>query len=168
MRLGNSNAVYGVGLVSIFALAVILLLTSGLRAQGGLSEWQRGRLEGTWRVQVTVRDCQTGAALRAFPAVFIFAKGGTLTATTAGQSPALFTPNLGVWEHTGGNTYSGVSEAFVFSPAGVWIQTHRLTRAIDLGDDANEFTDTVKLEIFGTAGNLIATGCATSAASRFE
>ena len=168
MRAGDLKAVYGVVLVLVFALVVVLLITSGLRAQGGESEWQRGRLEGTWRVQLTVRDCQTGAALRAFPAVFIFAKGGTLTATTAGQSPALFTPNLGVWRYTGGNTYSAVSEAFVFSPTGVWIQTHRLTRAIELSDDANEFTDTVKLEIFGTTGNLIATGCATSAARRFE
>jgi hypothetical protein len=33
-------------------------------------------LEGTWRVQVTVRDCQTDEALRTFPALFIFAKGG--------------------------------------------------------------------------------------------
>lgn len=108
MRVGNLKAVYGVVLLSVFALAVVLLLTSGLRAQGGDSEWQRARLERTWRVQLTARDCQTGAALRAFPAVFIFAKGGTLTATTAGQSPAPFTPNLGVWRHTGGNTYSAV------------------------------------------------------------
>jgi hypothetical protein len=61
-----------------------------------------------------------------------------------------------------------VSEAFVFSPAGAWIQTHRLTRAIELGSDANEFTDTVTLEIFDTNRNLIATGCGTSAGRRFE
>jgi hypothetical protein len=39
---------------------------------------------------------------------------------------------------------------------------------IELGDDANEFTDTVALQIFDTNGNLIVTGCATSVASRFE
>jgi hypothetical protein len=61
-----------------------------------------------------------------------------------------------------------VSEAFIFSPAGAWIQTHRLTRTIEIGDDANKFTDIVALEIFDTNGNLIATGCATSVASRFE
>jgi len=87
---------------------------------------------------------------------------------TAGQPPAVTTPGLGVWQKTGDHTYSAVSEAFVFSSAGAWIQTHRLTRAIEIGNDADEFTDTVKLEIFDTTGNLIGTGCATSVASRLE
>jgi len=125
-------------------------------------------LEGTWRVQVTVSDCETGAVLRTLRALFAFAKGGTVTNTTAGQSPALFTPGLGVWRHTEGHNYSAVSEAFVFSPAGDWIQTHRLTRAIEISNNADEFTDTLKLEIFDTSGNLIGMGCGTSIATRFK
>ena len=155
------------GGTAALVLAGMLVLASGLKARAQ-SESQAGRIEGTWRVQLTVRNCQTGEPLRSFPALFIFGPGGTLTATTAGQSPALFTPNLGVWGHTGGSTYSAVSEAFVFSPAGAWIQTHRLTRAIELSSDANEFTDTIALEIFDTNRNLIATGCGTSAGRRFE
>jgi hypothetical protein len=73
---------------------------------------------------------------------------------------------LGVWRHVQGQTYSAVSEAFVFSPGGVWIQTHRLTRVITV--DGDEFTDKVALEIFDTSGNLIVTGCATSLATRFK
>jgi hypothetical protein len=125
-------------------------------------------LEGTWRVQVTVRNCQTGEAQRTFPALFTFAKGGTLSATTAGQPPALSTTTLGVWRHKDDHTYSAVSESFIFSPAGVWTQTHRLTRVIEIGNDADEFTDTIALEIFDTNGNLIVTGCGTSVASRFK
>jgi hypothetical protein len=146
-------------------LAGVLVLGSGLTAR---AQSEDAGLKGTWRLQVTVRDCQTGQALRTFPALFAFAKGGTLTATTAGQLPSLSTPALGVWRHTDGHTYSAVSEAFVFSPAGAWTQTHRLTRVIEIGNDANEFTDTVALQIFDTNGNLIVTGCATSVASRFE
>jgi hypothetical protein len=160
-----------VGLAAVLALTAMLSSQLGLSARAAQSEESESHakgLQGTWRVQLTVRDCQTNAALRTFPAVFTFAKGGTLTATTAGQSPALFTPNLGVWEHTRGNTYSAVSEAFVFSPVGVWIQTHRLTRAIELDRDADEFTDTVTLEIFDTNHNLIVTGCGTSAGRRFD
>ena len=163
----NLKRLVASGGTAALVLAGILALGSGLKARAQ-SESQAGPLEGTWRVQLTVRDCQTGAALRTFPALFTFGKGGTLTATTAGQSPALFTPNLGVWGHTGGNTYSAVSEAFVFSPAGAWIQTHRLTRAIELSSDANEFTDTVAVEIFDTNRNLLVTGCGTSAGRRFE
>lgn len=164
----NLKRIAASGATAALVLAGMLLaLGSGLNA-GAQSESQAGRIEGTWRVQLTVRDCQTGAALRTFPALFIFGNGGTLSFTTAGQPPALSTPGVGVWRHTGGNNYSAVSETFVFSPAGVWIQTHRLTRAIEVSSDANEFTDTVALQIVDTNGNLIATGCGTSAGRRFE
>jgi hypothetical protein len=147
----------------------MLVLGSGLtaKAQSEDADSHNG-LEGTWRVQVTVRDCQTGQALRTFPARFTFAEGGTLTVTTAGQPPSLSTPGLGVWRHTDGHTYGAVSEAFVFSSTGTWTQTHKLTRVIEIGDDGNEFTDTIALEIFDTNGNLIVTGCGTSVASRLE
>ena len=150
-------------------LAGMLVLGSGLTARAQSQDaGSHNGLEGAWRLQVTVRDCQSGQALRTFPAMFTFAKGGTLSVTTAGQLPSLSTPGLGVWRHTDGHTYSAVSEAFVFSPAGAWTQTHRLTRVIEISNDANEFTDTVALQIFDTNGNLIVTGCATSVASRFE
>jgi hypothetical protein len=155
-------------LVPVFALAVMLLLTtSGLGAQEGNSVSQAGPLEGMWRVQLTVRDCQTGAVQRTFPALFAFAKGGILTYTTAGQPPAVATPGYGIWGHTGGHSYRAVTEAFIFNPAGSWIQTHRLTREIELKKAADEFTDTTQLEIFDTSGNLIVTGCATSVGRRF-
>jgi hypothetical protein len=157
-----------VNLVSAFALAVVLLATSGLGAQEGNSGSQAGPIEGMWRVQLTVRDCSTGAVQRTFPSLFAFAKGGILTYTTAGLPQALATPGYGIWRHTGGHNYSAVTEAFIFNAAGVWIQTHRLTRAIELEKDADEFTDTTKLEIFDTSGNLIVTGCATSVGRRFE
>jgi hypothetical protein len=150
-------------------LAGMLVLGFVLPARAQLLDaGSRRGLQGTWRVQVTVRDCQTGAAQRAFPAVFAFAKGGTLTVTTAGQPPSLNTTGLGVWRHTDGHNYSAVFETFVFSPAGAWIQTHRLTRTIEVSDDADEFTDTIALEIFDTNGNLIVTGCGTSIASRLK
>jgi hypothetical protein len=157
------------GKTAAMVLAGMLVLGSGLtaRSQSQDAESHNG-LEGTWRLQVTVRDCQTGQALRTFPAMFTFAKGGTLSVTTAGQLPSLSTTGLGVWRHTDGHTYSAVSEAFIFSSAGAWTQTHRLTRVIEIANDAQEFTDTVALQIFDTNGNLIVTGCATSVASRFE
>ena len=169
MTLKNLMRLAAYGGITALVLAVMLILGPGsaIRAQSE-DAGSHKRLEGVWRFQVTVRNCQTGEPLRTFPALFTFAKGGTLTVTTAGQFPALSTPGLGVWRHTDGDTYSAVFEAFVFSPAGAWIQTHRITHSIEVGDDADELTDTVKLEIFDTTGNLIATGCATSAARRFE
>jgi len=165
----NSKRFVASGRAAVWVLAGMLFLGSGLtaRAQAEGDNSQRG-LEGAWRLQLTVRDCNTGQALRTFPVVFTFAKGGTATAITAGQLPSLFTPGLGAWRHAQGHSYSAVTDAFVFSPAGVWIQTHRLTRAIEVSTDGDAFTDTVALEIFDTNGNVIGTGCATSVASRLE
>ena len=150
-------------------LAGVLVLGSGLTATAqSLNAASPNGLEGTWRVQLTVSDCQTGQVLRTFPALFAFAKGGTLTYTTAGQLPSATTTGLGVWKHTNGHSYSAVSEVFIFSPAGAWIQTHRLTRSIEIDNDADEFTDIVALQIFDTSGNQLVAGCATSVGSRMK
>jgi hypothetical protein len=169
MTLRNPNHFAVAGRMAVLVLAYMFFLGSGLtaRAQSNGDNSQKG-LEGAWRLQVTVRDCNTGQPLRTFPGVFTFAQGGTATVITSGQLPSLATPGLGVWKHTEGHNYAAVTDAFVFSPAGVWIQTHRLTRAIQVSIDGDEFTDTVALQILDTAGNPIATGCATSLATRLE
>ena len=171
MTLRNPNRFADSGRTAVLVLAGMLFLGSGIaaRAQSDGDNSQRG-LEGAWRLQITIRDCNTGQTLRpTFPAVFTFSKGGTATVITTGQLPSLATPGLGAWRHSQDHNYSAVTDAFVFSPAGVWIQTHRLTRAIEVSIDGNTFTDTVSLEILDTAGNLIATGgSATSVATRFE
>ena len=151
-------------------LAGLLVLGSGLTARAQSEDDGSGNgLEGAWRLQVTVRDCMTGQPLRpTFPAVFTFAKGGTATAITAGQLPSLFTPQLGVWRHTQGHNYTAVGDAFVFSTAGVWIQTNRFTRAIQVSVDGDSFIDQIALQIFDTSGNQIATGCGTSVGSRMK
>src|SRR5712692_9143739 len=72
------------------------LLASGAPARAQSEDGgSHNGLQGAWRLQLTVRDCQTGAVLRTFPALATFAKGGTLTLTTAGQSPSLSTPPWG-------------------------------------------------------------------------
>jgi hypothetical protein len=73
-------------------LAALLVLGCGLTATAqSANAASANGLEGTWRVQLTILDCQTGQVLRTFPAVFAFAIGGTLSVTTAGQVPALST-----------------------------------------------------------------------------
>jgi hypothetical protein len=83
----NLKRIAASGATAALVLAGMLLaLGSGLNA-GAQSESQAGRIEGTWRVQLTVRDCQTGAALRTFPALFIFGNGGTLSFTNRRPAP---------------------------------------------------------------------------------
>ncbi len=150
-------------------LGGLLVLGFGTTARAHAEDGGSGNgLEGTWRAQLTIQDCQTGAVLRTFPARFAFAKGGTLTVTTAGQPPSLNTAGLGVWRHTVDHSYSAVSEAFIFSAAGAWTSTQRLTRLIQVGIGGNTFTDIVALEILDTNGNVIVTGCGTTVGTRME
>ena len=150
-------------------IAGLLVLGSGLTATAqSRDNGSPNGLQGTWRVQLTVIDCQTGQVLRTFPTLFAFAKGGTLTVTTAGQFPALNTTGLGIWKHTKGHSYSAVSESFIFSPDGAWTSTSRLTRAIEVSNDADKFTDAVTVQIFDTSGNQLVEGCGTSAGSRMK
>jgi hypothetical protein len=129
----------------------------------------RDSLEGTWNAQLTVTDCNNPTTvIRSFPAKFAYAKGGTLTVTTAGQLPSLNTAGLGVWNHLYGRTYSAVSEAFIFNSAGAWTSTQRLTRVIVVSRDAKGYTDTVAVEILDTTGHVMVTGCGTTVASRME
>jgi len=171
MKLREKQLVAG----SALMVALILVGTSlGTRALVATAQKlektlsQEKRLEGTWRVQVSIRDCTSGAVLRTFPAMLTFAKGGTLTETTTGFPPALRTPDHGVWSFFGEHSYTGVSEAFLFNPAGVWTGTQRLTQSIEIGQDGDELNSTASNEIFDINGNLILTGCATAVGSRFE
>jgi hypothetical protein len=169
MSSGKSKRVAASRWTTALVLAGMLVLGSGLTTMAqSVNSGSPNGLEGTWRAQLTVNDCQTGTVLRTFPALFAFAKGGTFTATTAGQLPSLSTSLLGVWRHMHGNTYSAESETFIFSTAGAWIQTHRLTRIIEVGRSGNTYADIVGVEIFDTHGNLIVTGCGTTVASRME
>jgi hypothetical protein len=167
MKLRGWNTCRATALAAVMAGGMLMPATAVLAQTAGPDTAHNG-LEGTWRAQLTVRNCQTGAVLRTFPAMFAFAEGGTLTVTTAGQLPSQSTAGLGVWRHTDGHRYSAVSEAFLFSPAGVWTGTQRLTRAIEIDNDADAFTDAVSLQILDTNRNVIVRGCGTSVGRRFK
>jgi len=126
------------------------------------------RLEGTWQVQVTLRNCQTGAVLRTAPAFLTFAAGGTLVETTTVFSSSQRGPGHGFWEHTGGKTFKAVSKAFFFNADGTWGGTQTLTQQIEFGDDPDMFNSTATTEVVAPNGTVILSGCATAAAHRME
>jgi hypothetical protein len=179
MKLRIKNLFVGLTLLSALALVGVILLPPAMVAQAqaqaqaqfesqGKSESGARKLQGTWRVQVTLRNCQSGQVLRTFPAMLTFAQGGTLTGTTTAFSPAVRSPDHGVWRHTGWHTYSASSEAFLFSPAGVWTSTQRITQAIEIAGGADEFTSNATVEFLDTNGTVTSTGCATAVGHRYE
>jgi hypothetical protein len=84
--------------------------------------------------------------------------------TTAGASPSLRSPGLGKWEKTGPQTYRAISLALLFSPAGVWTGTQKITHLIEVNGNENVFTS--QSEIFDTGGTLLSSGCATATGHR--
>jgi hypothetical protein len=149
-------------LVACLMIAIVLCLalpTSNAQENNG------GQIEGTWKVQVTVRNCQNAAEIRTFPAMLSFAAGGTLTGTSTVLPLAARGGDLGIWQFNGHSSYSAVSEAFLFNGP-TWFQTQRLTQSITLSQDANSFTSDAKTEFFDTSGNSVSTGCATAVATR--
>jgi hypothetical protein len=153
-------------LMATITLCVGLALPSSKAQEAGNGS-AGGQIEGTWRVQVTLRNCQSGAELKTFPALLTFAQGGTLTGTSTVLAPTLRGGDFGIWQFNGHGSYSAVSEAFLFN-GGVWSQTQRLTQAITLSQDANTFSSNAHTEFFDTAGNLVNSGCATAVATRMS
>lgn len=126
-------------------------------------------IEGTWQTVITLRNCQTGAAVRSFPAVLSFHQGGTLTGDSTVVSPALKTGSYGVWERERGwQQYSFAFMFFVFNPDGTLAGSQKVRQFANLRADSNYFTTTGTVEISNANGNVIATGCSTSTGTRFE
>ena len=170
MSSGKSKRIAASRWTTALVLAGMLVLGFGLTAMAQSSDESSHGLEGTWREQLTVRDCDHPETVvrPTFPTIFAYAKGGTLTVTTSGQLPSVSTTGLGVWNHISGRTYSAVSEFFIFSPTGAPTQIHRLTRHIEVSRDAKRYTDAIALEILDINFNQIGIGCATAVATRME
>jgi hypothetical protein len=175
MKVRITRVITSLGLFAAMVMAMAVFspgsdtLRGVVRAQNNDDKASRGRnLEGTWRVHVTLRNCQTGAELRTFPAVLTFAQGGTLTGSTTAFPAALRGSDYGVWKHTGGRSYGAVTEAFIFSPAGAWVSTQRITQSIQASPGQDSFTSDAAVEFFDTLGNPTSTGCATALATRME
>lgn len=126
------------------------------------------RLEGTWDAQVTIRNCQTGAAIRTFPSIGTFMSGGTFLDSTSGTPQAMKTPGHGVWSHISGRTYLFKFKSFTFDPSGNPTGWTIITHEATLNRHATEYESAGTAEVYNPTGTLIFTGCSTTTATRFE
>jgi hypothetical protein len=154
-------------IVAIVLCVGVSYTTRGDDDQGNRGASRGGKIVGTWRVQVTLRNCQTGAEIRTFPALLNFANGGTLTGTSTVLPPSARGGDFGIWKRNGHGSYSAVSEAFLFNGA-VWSQRQRITQAITLSADDDTFYSNARTEFFDPVGNLVSNGCATAIATRMS
>ncbi len=153
---------------TLLALLIISALSFLVRAQDD-SKGQNGggRLEGTWDVQVTIRNCQTGAAIRTFASIGTFMSGGTMLDSTSGIPHALNVGH-GVWSHESGNTYRFKFKSFNFDAGGNFTGWGIINHEANLNSKADEYESAGTSEVYDPNGNLVFTGCSTTTATRFE
>jgi hypothetical protein len=146
------------------------------------------KLVGTWVVQVTLRDCTSGAPLRpAFNSLVTYNSGGTIAESTAGHAfaPTQRTNAHGSWTRLPGGRYEqrmialllfdtpanlpgtpGFDPASPISPgffAG-WQTLSHTARMIDEDHSESEGTNA----FYKADGTLYRTGCSSAVAQRFK
>ena len=165
----------------IITLGLMVTLVGGVGrlalAQSGNSISNALRIEGTWLVRVTLRNCATGAALSSVNSIVTFAPGGTLIETPGATSfaPGQRSDGQGSWSHAGGHTYAERFVALIrfetppnlpTSP-GFFAGWQTVTHTVELEDSQN-FSSRGTNEFFDTNGTLYRSGCSTAVGRRFE
>jgi hypothetical protein len=156
--------------VATLVLAAVRMSGVGLEQQGLVPDHEQlrgaARLVGTWRVDSTIVDCQTGAAIATSPILNTFLAGGSMLSQPS-ANPALLSPGQGVWKHVGGHRFENTVLLFQFNPAnGLYAGTVTLQRDIQLEWNFDEFTSTDSAEAADPNGNVIGRRCATTVGRR--
>jgi hypothetical protein len=147
----------------------LLLLGLGTGMQAQSEESARG-LTGAWWVTVVQYDCVTGVTRPPFTSLLAFARGGTMSETTANPSfqPGQRSPGYGTWTNTNDGGYGSVDESFILYTAGPFTQgTQRINHSIALTDE-NHLSDTATVQFYDTHGTLLVSGCARASGVRVE
>lgn len=166
----TSNMVRVVGGILLAAVMASTPALGSVSAQDNLKiKNGGGRLEGAWDVQVTLRNCQTGAEIRPpFASITTFMFGGTLVDSTSGMPQALKTPGHGVWSHVGANIYRFKFKSFSFSPSGTFTGWTIITHDASMDPGGNYYESAGTAEFYLANGNLDFIGCSTTTATRFD
>lgn len=168
MRTRISKLTSGGALMAIAALTVALSFASAQTADETQSS--HGTIRGVWRTMVTPVNCETGGALvPAFPGLFTFHKGGTMSeyGIGPGSNPALRSPGHGLWQRVNDEHYSFTFIFYRYDTSGIFIGSQKITASLKLGESGNEFTTRSTIKVFDANDNLIGTGCATAVGTRF-
>lgn len=154
--------------LALGGIALAVSLSAMFAPAWGSEQNGGGRLEGTWDVQVSIRNCQTGAEIRRFASLTTFMSGGTSIDTTSGTPQALRTPAHGVWSHIGGNNYRFSFKTFSFDAGNNFIGWTKITHEATLDSDGTQYSSAGTAENYAANGTLLFTGCSTTTATRYQ
>lgn len=155
-------------LVGTFLGSLILFGGMQISVSGQSDEGHEPSLVGVWVTHVTRRNCETGEPIAApGNSQNTFAKDGTMLETIG---PSIFrSPGNGIWKRESGlNEYSFVLRLMRYDAAGSFIGSGVVRAAITLDETGDHYTSTATNDVLDVNGNVIASGCATSVATRFS
>lgn len=151
---------------NVIRLTTLFLIMVAFAAVDANAQNGGGRLAGTWDATVTIYNCATGAPIRQFASVGTFHQGGTFNGITAGNPPALRSPEVGVWQHEKENGYVLRFKAFLFDAAGNPTAYQIVTHSIELESDNLNYVSDGGVQIFNMAGTQIGSGCSSGVGTR--
>jgi|SRR5271163_2030883 len=152
-------------LSAVIATALIQACSMGSSQVSAQAADVADPIEGVWSSQVTITNCSTGATLRSFTALNLFARGGTMEDTDS-QPPTGHGPGLGVWTDSGSSQYASSFQFFRFNTDGSLAGSQQIARTITLATDAQSFTSKINVTVLDASGNTTATACGTETAMK--
>lgn len=160
------------GIAASLPLLCLLVLASApsLQAQSNQSASPKA-LEGAWWVAVTQYDCATGATRPSFVSLLAFARGGTMSETTANPAfqPGQRSSGYGVWAQASNGGYTSIDDAYILFTAGPFTRgTQRINHSIVVADDGDHFNDEATVQFFDSNGVLLVSGCARAVGTRMQ
>jgi hypothetical protein len=159
-------------------LAAAVMVVPAFGQSAAHTEWKT-KLVGTWQVQVTQVDCQSGNPLGPrFTSLLTFAQGGTMNEDT--ENPAFGHGQRGggqgTWGSTSQSTYWAKSVALIKYTTPPNLKTHNpgfeagqqtISQNITLNDETRQWSSTASVTFADTTGNVYRQGCATATAAPF-
>ena len=153
------------------ALAGLVLVIGQAPAFAG-DHGSHKRIRGVWSAHVNITNCLPGsvpgpAVFASFEAINVYAADGTFLDANSGN-PATQSAHFGYWRHVRGNKYEFAQKFFLFDAAGAATGYRIVRHDVLLNRDGSSFTSGGTAETFNMDGVLLATGCSTSSAVRFD
>lgn len=185
MKNRTLRTVGGSLIIATVSLACTLLSTTGSAQTNPPAGSQA--LQGAWLVQVTLRDCTTGASLSSFNSLVTFHAGGTLSEDSSATTFAVGqrSSGHGTWTFDGRRTYTqrfvnlitfdtpanlpgtpGFNPSLPVSP-GFFAGYSTVTHAVELAD-ANHGSSSGTNVFYRANGTSYRNGCSTAVLTRFE
>jgi hypothetical protein len=173
--------------LAISCLAAAFLVSASVPARAEPDASSERGLVGTWTIQVTLRNCTTGAPLGpAFNSLVTFHGDGTLSETAASLAfaPGQRSPGQGAWSRRRGHSYRQEMIALLlfdtepnvpgtptFDPAkpvspgffAGWVTVNHAVRLTATGQLESTGTN----GFYKTNGELYRSGCSTATGQRF-